>query len=239
MPASVRSRSRSHDNRAADRSRGVCRRSVVPEPARAPATAPRISAGACPGWKGQIDVGSLREPHPRAGKPRGLPLPVTPDDATDLPVSSRALNVTQSGLVQLTTTGGSVASVYIAAGTAFPVRATGGSGPPVRPPPASQRSAEPGARRDVHRSRHLRHRPVRACGDGLILPQPASLPVVSGDAFEGETLSADTSDTWTHDGNPASVTARSYQLLLDGMPAVRPRRPRYHAALPMPAERPI
>jgi hypothetical protein len=56
--------------------------------------------------------------------PAAFLLPVTPDDATDLPVSSRALNVTQSGLVQLTTTGGSIASVYIAAGTAFPVRAT-------------------------------------------------------------------------------------------------------------------
>jgi hypothetical protein len=40
--------------------------------------------------------------------------------ATDLPVTARALNVAQSGLVQVTTSGGSVASVYIAAGTAFP-----------------------------------------------------------------------------------------------------------------------
>jgi hypothetical protein len=70
--------------------------------------------------------------------PAAFLLPVTPDDATDLPVSSRALNVTQSGLVQLTTTGGSIASVYIAAGTPFR-SARPGSGPPVRPPPASQR----------------------------------------------------------------------------------------------------
>jgi hypothetical protein len=48
---------------------------------------------------------------------------VIPDDANDLPVTARALNVAQSGLVQITTSGGSVASVYIAAGTAFPVRA--------------------------------------------------------------------------------------------------------------------
>jgi hypothetical protein len=44
----------------------------------------------------------------------------------------------------------------------------------------------PGARRDADRSRHLRHRrrpPLT--GDGLVLPQPASPPMVSGDAVEG------------------------------------------------------
>jgi hypothetical protein len=56
--------------------------------------------------------------------------------------------------------------------------------------------------------------------DGLILPQPATLPMVSGSGLEGGTLSADTGDSWTHDGAPASVTARSYRLLLDGAPAV-------------------
>jgi hypothetical protein len=56
--------------------------------------------------------------------PAAYLLPVTPDDAADLAVVSRALNVAQSGLVQVTTAGGSVASVYIAAGGAFPVRAT-------------------------------------------------------------------------------------------------------------------
>jgi hypothetical protein len=61
---------------------------------------------------------------PGLESPAAFLLPVTPDDAADLPVTSRALNVTQSGLVQVTTSGGSVASVYIAAGTAFPVRAT-------------------------------------------------------------------------------------------------------------------
>lgn len=49
---------------------------------------------------------------------------VTPDDAADLPTSSRALNVAQSGLVQITTVGGTTASIYIAAGVAFPVRAS-------------------------------------------------------------------------------------------------------------------
>jgi len=49
---------------------------------------------------------------------------VTPDDAADLTVFSRALNVAQSGLVQITTVGGTTASVYIGAGVAFPVRAS-------------------------------------------------------------------------------------------------------------------
>lgn len=61
---------------------------------------------------------------PGLESPAAFLLPVTPDDAADLAVTSRALNVTQSGLVQVTTSGGSVASVYIAAGIAFPVRAT-------------------------------------------------------------------------------------------------------------------
>jgi surface protein len=56
--------------------------------------------------------------------------------------------------------------------------------------------------------------------DGLVLPQPAGLPMVSGDAVEGATLTADTTDTWTHGGAPASVTARSYQLLVDAVPTV-------------------
>lgn len=51
-------------------------------------------------------------------------LAVTPSDATDLAQTSRALNVAQSGLVQVTTTGGSVATIYIAAGVPFPVRVT-------------------------------------------------------------------------------------------------------------------
>lgn len=60
-------------------------------------------------------------------------------------------------------------------------------------------------------------------GAGLILPQPASLPGVSGDGFEGGTLTADASDIWTFDGAPAEVTARSYRLLLDGGQAVAPQ----------------
>ena len=51
-------------------------------------------------------------------------LAVAPNDATDLAVTARALNVAQSGLVQITTTGGTTETVYIAAGAAFPVRVT-------------------------------------------------------------------------------------------------------------------
>jgi hypothetical protein len=48
----------------------------------------------------------------------------TPSDVTDLPVVSRALNVATTGAVRVTTVDGSVATVQIAAGVAFPVRAT-------------------------------------------------------------------------------------------------------------------
>jgi hypothetical protein len=56
--------------------------------------------------------------------PATILVPVTPEDAADLPMPSRALNVTQEGLVRVTTTGGSTATLYIAAGIGFPVRAT-------------------------------------------------------------------------------------------------------------------
>jgi hypothetical protein len=48
---------------------------------------------------------------------------VVPDDRVDLPIASRALNVAEAGFVQVTTTGGTTEAVYIAAGSAFPVRA--------------------------------------------------------------------------------------------------------------------
>ena len=48
---------------------------------------------------------------------------VTPDDGADLPRASRALNVSQAGFIRLTTVGGSIATVYVAPGVAFPVRA--------------------------------------------------------------------------------------------------------------------
>lgn len=48
---------------------------------------------------------------------------VTPDDALDLPFSSRCINVAQSGTVRLTTVRGDTIDVFIAAGGVFPVRA--------------------------------------------------------------------------------------------------------------------
>lgn len=48
--------------------------------------------------------------------------PVTPNDAEDLEISSRALNVASSGTVRVTTVGGDIATVFIAAGLAFPIR---------------------------------------------------------------------------------------------------------------------
>jgi hypothetical protein len=47
---------------------------------------------------------------------------VTPDDTTDLPVASRALNVATDGLVRVTTVGGETASVAVVAGVPFPIR---------------------------------------------------------------------------------------------------------------------
>jgi len=48
---------------------------------------------------------------------------VTPSDSSDLPSACRALNVATSGTVSVTTVGGTTATVYMAAGVAFPVRA--------------------------------------------------------------------------------------------------------------------
>ena len=48
---------------------------------------------------------------------------VVPSDTANLENVSRALNVAGSGLVRVTTCDGDIATVSIAAGTAFPVRA--------------------------------------------------------------------------------------------------------------------
>lgn len=48
---------------------------------------------------------------------------VTPSDTTDLEEVSRALNVGTSGTVRLTTVQGTTATIQIAAGIAFPIRA--------------------------------------------------------------------------------------------------------------------
>ena len=48
----------------------------------------------------------------------------TPDDAADLIHASRAINVAAAGAVRVTTVGGSIGTVYVAAGVPFPIRAT-------------------------------------------------------------------------------------------------------------------
>lgn len=49
---------------------------------------------------------------------------VIPDNATDLPYASRSINVATSGTVRVTTVRGDTATLFVAAGIAFPVRAT-------------------------------------------------------------------------------------------------------------------
>ncbi len=49
---------------------------------------------------------------------------ITPSNTQDLAKTSRALNVGAAGFVRVTTTDGTTASIYVAAGIAFPVRAT-------------------------------------------------------------------------------------------------------------------
>ena len=48
---------------------------------------------------------------------------VTPNDSQDLTTFGRALNVATTGTVRLTTVKGDVATVFVAAGIVFPVRA--------------------------------------------------------------------------------------------------------------------
>ena len=61
---------------------------------------------------------------PGLESPASLLEPVTPSDTVDMATPSRALNVQQSGTVRVSTTGGSTATLYVAAGIGFPVRAT-------------------------------------------------------------------------------------------------------------------
>lgn len=49
-------------------------------------------------------------------------LAVTPSDTADLPRASRGLNVARDGMVRVTTVAGTVGTVYVAAGVAFPIR---------------------------------------------------------------------------------------------------------------------
>ncbi|MEP2780991.1 MAG: hypothetical protein ABJO67_16415 [Pseudoruegeria sp.] len=47
---------------------------------------------------------------------------IVPDDVSDLASATRAINVAAPGVVQVTTTEGSISNVFIAAGVAFPLR---------------------------------------------------------------------------------------------------------------------
>ena len=49
---------------------------------------------------------------------------VVPSDTNDLALTSRAINVAATGTVAITTVSGDAATLYIAAGVAFPIRAT-------------------------------------------------------------------------------------------------------------------
>ncbi|SLN13291.1 hypothetical protein PSA7680_00259 [Pseudoruegeria aquimaris] len=49
---------------------------------------------------------------------------ITPDDGTDLPFVTRALNAATSGEVRITTLGGDTATLYVAAGAVIPIRAS-------------------------------------------------------------------------------------------------------------------
>ena len=53
---------------------------------------------------------------PSLESPATILAAVTPSDSSDLAMPTRALNVATSGTVQVTTTGGSTATVYVAAG---------------------------------------------------------------------------------------------------------------------------
>jgi len=56
--------------------------------------------------------------------PATILVPVTPSDTEDLPSASRAINVAGGGAVRVTTTGNTTATIHVAAGIGFPVRAT-------------------------------------------------------------------------------------------------------------------
>lgn len=49
---------------------------------------------------------------------------VTPSDTADLPSASRGINVATSGIVKITTVGGTTGAIYVVAGVVFPVRVT-------------------------------------------------------------------------------------------------------------------
>jgi len=48
---------------------------------------------------------------------------ITPSDATELAIATRAISVAEAGFIQLVTTGGDTGRVFVAAGVPFPIRA--------------------------------------------------------------------------------------------------------------------
>ena len=60
---------------------------------------------------------------PGLESPASAAFAITPSDSTDLPQVTRALNVAQTGTVALVTVRGDTATVFVAAGIAFPIRA--------------------------------------------------------------------------------------------------------------------
>ena len=56
--------------------------------------------------------------------PPSYAIPVVPSDTVDHVQTTRAINVASAGTVQVTTVGGNLAQVYVAAGVAFPLRVT-------------------------------------------------------------------------------------------------------------------
>lgn len=54
--------------------------------------------------------------------PAAFAFSVSPSDSIDLPNTSRALNVATTGTVRVTTVGGDIVTITMAAGVPFPVR---------------------------------------------------------------------------------------------------------------------
>lgn len=60
---------------------------------------------------------------PGLSSPPNRAYAITPSDSADLPLFTRALNVTASGTVKITTVSGDEATLSVVAGIAFPIRA--------------------------------------------------------------------------------------------------------------------
>ncbi|MDJ0637224.1 MAG: hypothetical protein QNJ20_00205 [Paracoccaceae bacterium] len=58
------------------------------------------------------------------GEPAVSVFDITPDNATDLPQVTTALNVATPGTVRVTALDGSISDLHVAHGTVFPIRAT-------------------------------------------------------------------------------------------------------------------